>query len=179
MDGYQVAMTVAIMVQDKLLSEAVAESRSINDPIVKKLQCSVDSAMCEIARDFPWRRTMKRTATNGVITFPSDEDIAGVYRVMRDGKAVPFTFDSLGIYVERDGEYEIVYSRCEGGGMPYADIDVPTYVSVEMLSLLISRNYCLLSGRVDEADIFGNRYDEYAEKIRLRRRAHIPPRVFV
>lgn len=127
MDGHQLAMSAAVMVQDKLLLDAVTNELDAQDPNVQKLQSSVNSALSEIARDFPLSQT-------------------------EDGASVWETYD---------------------------DIDVANCVSMDMLANLVARNYCILCGRLDEADIFDNRYEQYAVAIRLRRRAKLPPRAFV
>ncbi len=126
MDGYQLAMSAAVMLQDKLLLDAVTDERDAQDPNVQKLQSAVNSAISELARDFP----------------SSETEIAG-------------------------------------GWETYDDIAVPNCVSMDMLANLVARNYCILCGRLDEADVFDSRYEQYAVAIRLRRRAKLPPRAFV
>lgn len=132
MDGHQLAMSVAVMVQDKLLLDGVADENDGQDPTVQKLQSAVSSAISEIARDFPLPDKATGAPDNGV------------------------------------SEWEA-----------YDDLQVPSCVGMDMLVNLVARNYCILCGRLDEADIFDSRYEQYAVAIRLRRRAKLPPRAFV
>lgn len=132
MDGHQLALSVAVLVQDKLLLDAVTDERDGQDPSVQKLQSAVSSAMAEIARDFS---SSEKTTDN------SDNNASG--------------------YVA------------------YDDIVLPSGISAEMLAQLIARNYCILCGRPDEADVFDGRYDEYAVALRLKRRVKLRPRKFL
>lgn len=132
MDGYQLAMSAAVMVQDKLLLDAVTDGADAENLNVQKLQSAVNSAVSEIARDFPLSEKATETA---------EDDVS---------------------------EWEA-----------YDELVMPNCVSMDMLANLVARNYCILCGRLDEADIFDNRYEQYAVAIRLKRRAKLPPRAFV
>ena len=132
MDGYQLAMSAAVMVQDKLLLVAVTNEQDAQNPNVQKLQSAVNSAISEIARDFPLPEKAPSVCEDGV------------------------------------SEWEV-----------YEDLPVPNCVSMDMLANLVARNYCILCGRLDEADIFGERYESAAEALRLKRRAKLPRRAFI
>lgn len=132
MDGYQLAMSAAVMVQDKLLLDAVTDERDAQDPNLQKLQSAVNSAISEITRDFPLSEKATGACDDG------------------------------------ESEWEA-----------YEQLQTPDCVSMDMLADLVARNYCILCGRLDEADIFDNRYEQYASAIRLRRRAKLPPRKFI
>ncbi|MDE6029259.1 MAG: hypothetical protein K2F90_02930 [Clostridiales bacterium] len=133
MDGHQLATSVAVLVQDKLLLDAVADERDGQDPSVQKLQSAVSSALAELDRDFAYtQKTATDTADVGVT-----------------------------------------------GYIAYDDIVVPDCVSAEMLAQLVARNYCILCGRVDEADVFDGVYDGYAVALRLKRKVKMRPRKFL
>ncbi|MDE7107540.1 MAG: hypothetical protein K2O39_04380 [Clostridiales bacterium] len=179
MDGYELAFSVVMAVQDRLLWEAVMDERGVSDHNVQKLRSAMNSALCEVARDFPVLKKMSASAVDGVIPNPTGVSVACVYRVTRKGKPVSFNFDSLGIHVERDGDYDVVYSTTADCWEPYNDIAVPDYVCMEMLTQLVACNYCVMSGRPDEADFFYGRYEQHAEALRLKRRAKLRPRAFI
>ncbi|MDE6201652.1 MAG: hypothetical protein K2M47_07265 [Clostridiales bacterium] len=132
MDGCQLALSVAVMVQDKLLLDAVTQEKDAQDSSVQKLQSAVSSAVAEIARDFP---SLENTT--------GDSD------------------------------------SCASGWAAYEELSMPNCISAEMLAQLVARNYCILCGRLDEAEIFDSRYDEYAVALRLKRRVKLRPRKFL
>lgn len=179
MNGCDLMLDVAVAVQDKLLIEAVINEASLQDASIQRLESAVESAISELAREFPTYKKMTGVATNGIIPYPATTRIAFIRSVSQGGKSVAFTYDSLGIHVERDGTYDIVYSPQADGWEAYDDITVNRFVGIDMMVQLAARNYCILCGRLDEADIFDNRYEQYAETLRLKRRAHLPPRAFV
>ncbi|MDE5561998.1 MAG: hypothetical protein K2J01_00345 [Clostridiales bacterium] len=131
MDGYQLAMSAAVMVQDKLLIDAVTDELDAQDPNVQKLQSAVNSSVAEIARDFTLDEKTTEAADHGSVWEAYDE------------------------------------------------LAMPNCVGMDMLANLVARNYCILCGRLDEADIFGERYESAAEALRLKRRAKLPRRAFI
>ncbi|MDE5592763.1 MAG: hypothetical protein K2I75_02400 [Clostridiales bacterium] len=65
------------------------------------------------------------------------------------------------------------------GWEAYDELPMPDCVSMDMLVNLVARNYSITCGWLDEADIFDNRYEQYAVAIRLKRRAKLPARKFI
>ena len=57
-------------------------------------------------------------------------------------------------------------------------VTVGVLADEEMLAYLAARNYCIVTGRSDEASVWDQRYSSESEKKRLTRRAALCPRVW-
>lgn len=174
-----IAIDVAEMLQDCALRSAV-EAGAEHDGAATLFLSALMQAAQELSCDFPILRSKSAYAKNGIIS-PSDIDgcgITSVVRVAKNGKNVRFAFDALGVAVSPDGEYTVYYT-VECGSVDMAgDIALGVGTDRFMLEYLTTKNYCMSLGRVDEAEMWGDRYRAAAENRRLKRRAHIPARDF-
>ena len=178
MTGNQLALKSAELLNDSILLTALNEQ--VENEQTKRLYRAVRDALAEASRDFPVEQKATVTAKDGVIPYSAvkPSGMINVRRVTKNDRDVPFSTDYLNIYVKHDGRYTVVYSA------DCFDVDLskelPTVreVGTPMRAHLVSRNYCIMCGRLDEAAVYDSRYDEYAEALRLKRRAHIPARNF-
>ncbi|MCH5155018.1 MAG: hypothetical protein J1F69_00280 [Clostridiales bacterium] len=180
MTGYQLAEQSALLLQDRLLLNAL-QNEQTEDEYAQKIFRALRDALSEVSRDFPVLQSADVTAKNRTIPYSDicSNGTVCVKRVVKCGRDVPFTTDSNGIYVRDDGNYTVVYSAdCFFADLP-GELPVSREVSVPMLAHLTARNYCIMCGRPDEAVVYDSRYDEYAQSLRIKRRAHVPARKFV
>ena len=171
-----IAKSAAAVLQADDIEYALDRGETGDD--VRVIAKCVNMAVAEMSGDgFPLCERQVLTARDGVIPLSSfSRAPTGVRETTADGKRVAFTVDSLGVHVPRDGEYCVTYcfafkdseldDKAELGAL--CDKYVATY--------LTARNYCLITGRTDEASIWDQRYNAEAEKLRLTRRARIQGR---
>lgn len=179
MDGDDIAGQSAMLLQDRLLINAL-KNKDINDDNLQRIYRALRDAVAELNRDFPEVYQKTVTASGGVI--PYDLLKGGlsisIKHVKKNGRYVPFITDSSNIYVRGDGQYDVVYALEVFHKGSSGELHVSREVCMPMVIHLTARNYCIMSGRLDEAAVYDSRYNEYAESIRLKRRAHIPARIF-
>ena len=181
MDGQQLMLYTAVMLQDKVLIDIIENNKYDDSRSSLKLMIAFCDALSEISHKFPvaLRKTLK--TQDGVI--PKDDVCASgaftVVRVTSGGKDVPFTVDSFGVHVGGGGIYVVTYTPEKYSVDIGKNFEVSTDVGLVMLMHLIARNYCMISGRMEEAAMYDSRYNDYAEARSLKRRAHIPARRFV
>lgn len=148
---------------------------------VKTLVACVNLALAESAADTPVLHTATAVARNGYIALDDevfDGELASVRAVTFGGKNVRFKFDSRGINVDRDGEYGVVYTVVQPDKGLTDEPEVGAGLDKTVLAYLSARDYCLVTGRTDEASVWDQRYNAELEKHRLLRRARLPRRRF-
>lgn len=164
--------TIKSAIMNANVTALEADSRTL-------IRC-IDLALSEIGGDgFPFVCEVEKTSENGVIDLPELGNALTVLRVARNGVPVTFETRNSKIYVKTDGTYKISYSRV------HADItsldgvmNVGAFVSTELVAYLAARNYCLVTGRTDEASVWDQMYSAEAQKRRLSRRARLPRRAW-
>lgn len=178
MTGNEIAEQSAELLQDRILLNALKNAE--NDDNKERIFHALRDALAEISRDFPEVYIATVTAKNGVIPYSAIKanGTINVRRVEQNNRAVPFTTDYVNIYVRGVGQYTVAYSVDLFDADLSGELSVVREVSAPMLIQLTARNYCIMCGRMDEAAVYDSRYDEYAQSIRLKRRAHIPGRIF-
>ena len=178
MTGKEIAEQSAVLLQDRLLLNALKNNE--NDEYAQRIFCALRDALCEVSRDFPEECKATVTAKDGVIPYSAvmADGTINVKCVKKNDRSVPFTTDYVNIYVRGDGQYTVVYSVDCFDAELSGELPAVREVSASMLIHLTARNYCIMCGRLDEAAVYDSRYDEYAEGLRLKRRAHIPARLF-
>ena len=179
MTGNQLAQKSAELLDDKLLLNALKVNDN-NDENIRRIFCALRDALCEVSRDFPEVYKATVTAVGGVIPYSAikAKGTINVKRVTKNDLSVPFTADYNNIYVRGDGQYTVEYSVDVFDADLSGELPTVREVGASMLIHLTARNYCIMCGRLDEAAVYDSRYDEYAEGLRLKRRAHIPARLF-
>ena len=178
MTGYQLAEQSALLLQDRLLIDAL-KSEEKDDEYSQRIFRALRDALSEVARDFPVLLSVDVTAKDCAIPYSDfGRGTVHVKRVTKDGRDVPFTTYSDGVHVRHGGRYTVVYSTdCYDADLS-DELSVSREVGAPMMAHLVARNYCIMCGRLDEVAVYDSRYDEYAESLRLKRRAHIPGRKF-
>jgi len=135
------------------------------DPDVKTLVKCVNLAVAELNRELP----VVQVATMRLSAVPA----------VKRGKApVSLGLSNLGITVAADGEYTVEYTLAHRDGKLDDDIAVGVGADADVVCYLAARNYCLVTGRNDEASVWDQRYNAELEKRKLARRARLPRRVW-
>lgn len=175
----QIALSAAHIVQADDIAELLeAAQPDYTDADVKTLIKCVNLAAAELCLQFPVLLDVTVTATDGLISYSQFARPPIVHVVKKRGKLVHFDTDSRGIAVSGDGEYAVTYS------LPWQDVggndalNLAACVDEQLISYLTARNYCLITGRTDEASIWDQMYSSAAEDLRLKRKAKIPARPF-
>lgn len=141
---------------------------------------SVNMAAAELSHDFPALVTERASAEKGIIPFSAFAVTpVSVRRVERGGRAVSFTTGAGLVRVEYDGEYDVTYAAAYAGADEDGEIELGAEADSQIMTYLTARNYCLITGRTDEAGIWDQRYIEEKQNRRMLRRARIPARKFV
>lgn len=182
----QIALSAAAILQADDIENVLAasgedgEAEAIDDADVLTLIKCVNLAAAELAADMPVLHTVTALAQGGVIAPKSfDGTVTAVKSVTRNGCSVPFTFTSRGVGVNCDGEYKVTYVKEYEDAALDSELALGAGADSQTLSYLTARNYCLVTGRTDEAAIWDQRYNAEAEKKRLARRARLPKRAWL
>ena len=181
-----IALSATTVLQADDIAELISaetidgQSAEIVDADVKTLVKCVNLAVAELGYDLPVVNTKTVRATGGYIPLDEfDGTVSTVREVRRYGRAVRFSLSTKGVKVGCDGEYAVDYTvaPCESN----LDDEVALGVGADpdVLCYLTARNYCLVTGRNDEASIWDQRYNAEAEKRRISRRAVLPRRAWV
>ena len=160
--------------------QAQFDTRLDTDSDAKLLTSAAKTAVYEIANDgFPAVNTVPATAQNGVIPLSAvGDDVLYVISVVKNGALVMFTTVPDGVKVGLDGDCSVTY--CVNiGDIGYGDNIKIDKIPLHIVAYRAARNYCLMTGRTDEASIWDGRYTEEAEKLRCRRRTRLPRRKWI
>ena len=182
MNGANLALYTAILLQDQYLIEML-EAGNYNDMhSVAKLQLAICDALSEISTHFPvyLKKTLNTTADGSIPRSAVSKGGAfAVTSVMENGKPIPYTVDPIGLHIDGQGTYDIIYMPEVFEVSITDNFDVAPEVGIAMMMYLVARNYCMMSGRMEEAAMHDSRYNDCVEKAKLKRKAHIPARKFV
>ncbi len=150
------------------------------DSEVKIFVKAVNTAVSNAANDgFPIVKTETVRSNGKKITFDAfTRTPSSVCSVEANGRAVMFGFDSRGISVPEDGEYTVTFTVEPESAELYTHVEAGAGCDFSILAFLTARNYCLMTGRTDDAQIWDQMYDSVLVKKRLTRRAQIPARVW-
>lgn len=178
-----IALAAAAILQADDIESAIQEySTSDGDELdadAKTMVKCVNLAVAECNADFPVLHTARVTASGGVIPIgATGDEISTVRAVIKNGRHVRFSFDTRGILVEQDGEYTVTYTTVPHDQNLDDEVVCGTGADEPTLCYLAARNYCLVTGRNDEAAVWDQRYNAEAEKLRLLRRAYLPKRAW-
>lgn len=160
--------------------ENITESAA-DDPDVKALVKSINLALSEICTDgFPTARKVELTALERVIPFSAfDEHPSSVLAVSYGLATVEFTVTPFGIKTPHDGLFTVEYAVEPQEKALDDEIELPPLVGRDDITYLAARNFCLITGRTDEASIWDQRYAAEAEKKKIKRRAKLPCRAWL
>lgn len=180
--GEKLALYTAIMLQDQVLLQMLADECYDDAHTTLKLTTAMRDALSELSAKHPVSVAKTVTVTGGDIPYSELNDGTAatvVTRVSKCGRDVPYTVDTFGVHVGGGGTYTVVYTPEKFDIELTDEIEVSPEVGFIMTVHLVARNYCMLSGRTEEAAMYDSRYNDYAETISLKRRAHIPVRRFI
>ena len=139
----------------------------------------VNTAAAETRADFPVLSETDAETDNGIIPQNAfSPNAVAVFRVEKNGAPVRFRFDSRGVHVPGNGRYTVTYSPEYKDAALDDRLALGAGMDAESLAYLTARNYCLVTGRTDEASVWDQRYNAEAEKKRLARRTVLPVRRF-
>lgn len=150
------------------------------DADVKTLVKSVNLAAAELsANGFPVCRQERAYAADGIIPFDGLTCVPSLVRgVQKDNVNVSFTADDRGIIVPADGEYTVLYIVQTTDKTLDEELETGAGVDINILTYLAARNYCLITGRTDDAHIWDQRYCAETENKRMARRARVRSRAW-
>lgn len=174
-----IAVGAAVILQADDIEYALTEMDPPDyaDGDVKCMLCSANLAVKEACADgFPILREVEVVAENKRIPLSSVPGADSIKSVVRDNKRCSFYVDTRGISVPRDGAYTVVYAESPKDLEPDDEVTIGVFGDKTMLSYLAARDYCLMTGRTDEAAIWDGRYVSESEKKRLKVRVRIPAR---
>lgn len=177
----EIARSAALLLQADEIEEALSsEDGGAEDADVKSMVKCVNVAAAELCSNgFSRLETSECEATGGVIPLVGLEPApARIVEVKRGGAAVPFKCDSRGISVKRDGAYTVVYSAAFEDRELDDELGLCAPMDGNIVSYLAARNYCLMTGRTDDAAVWDQMYEREAENARLSRRAAFKPRAW-
>lgn len=161
--------------EDGELSSAAAD-----DEDVKLLVACINSATCDIAADgFPICVTETHEARGGAIALSEFTRTPSTVRKICD-KTGTVTFEQAKteIIVPRDGVYDITFTVEPENAELDANLEMGAMCDRSMLAYMSARNYCLVTGRTDEATVWDQMYEAHTARKRLTRRARLPRRVW-
>lgn len=129
---------------------------------------------------FPLKKVQEANSENGKIPFTAlGGDVLDVYTVERDGARIPFDVFFDGLIVPVAGACRVTYSVAPdfcplGGDSPFAG----SKPSARLLAYGVAREYCLISGRTDDAAMWDGRFlagveEESRKKGEMRVRARV------
>lgn len=183
----QIASAAAALLQADDITAALdaatpddgTEATMPTDPDTLTLIKCVELAAAELAADgFPLVFEETLAAANGIIPLAVfTRAPITVKSVKKGGSATAFSVDSRGVSVGGDGEYTVRYHASPETRALDEQADVSALCDISLVAYLASRDFCLITGRTDEASIWDQRYNAEAEKRRLARRSVLPPRV--
>ena len=150
------------------------------DDEVKIFVKAVNTAAVNAAYDgFPIVKTETVRASGGKIAFDAfTRTPSSVGLVEAGGRCVSFGFDSRGISVPDDGEYTVTFTVEPESAELLSHVETGAGCDFSVLAFLTARNYCLMTGRTDEAQVWDQMYDSALMRKRLSRRASLPVRVW-
>lgn len=174
-----IALSAAALLQADDIEALLRGDSAAADPDVKTLVKSVNAAAAAAAEYFPVCITETPSAEDGVIPFSAfTRRPSAVMGVKRGRSYVSFVLTPDGIAVRRDGSYSVTYSVEPKEAGIDDEVETAETVGIAMMAFLTARNYCLITGRSDEASVWDQMYEAQAAARRLTRRAKLPARVW-
>lgn len=176
----EIARSAASLLQADDIEELLA-AENVNaetDADVKALLRCVNLAVSElVGNGFSRDVSAAAEAADGVIPFAALSPAPiKIIAVRKNGARVNFAVDGRGIAVDADGTYEVRYSPAPPEYGPDDEAELAAFCPSDAAACLAARNYCLVTGRTDDASVWDQMYERYAELFRLSRRANLPAR---
>lgn len=146
------------------------------DEDIAALVTSIGLAAAEMSGDgFAVVRRVEAEAVGGRIPLATFPDLIRVTAVERGGGSVRYKVGKTDIEVGCDGAHTVSYSAVAAAQALSDEVETGAG-ACGLIEYLAARNYCLITGRTDEASIWDQRYAAEAEKRRLARSARLPRR---
>ena len=172
-----VAAAVILQADDVEYALTEADTPDYADGDIKCMLLAANLAVKEACADgFPILREVLAEAENKRIPLSAVPNADFVRSVTRNGRRCSFSVDTRGISVPADGLYAVVYAEAPRDLGPDDDVTIGVFADKTMLAYLAARDYCLMTGRTDEAAIWDQRYEAESEKKRIKTRARLPVR---
>lgn len=177
----EMARAAAVLLQADDITAALGTTAAAGNEDVRTLVSCVNLAAAELCADgFPLCYTEELSAANGVIPFSGlSHTPSRILAVKRDGAAVPFAADVQGVKVGSSGKHAVTYYAVPDERSLDQAVEVGAFCDANILAYYTARNYCLVTGRTDEASIWDQRGNAEAEKRRLARRAALKKREWI
>lgn len=181
----EIALSAAAVLQADDIAEAIkayssSEADTELDSDAETLIKCVNLAAAEISDDFPTLVSVTAVAENGIIPLSALDDVSCVKSVTdKRGGVTAFRVDSLGVKVARDGAYTVTYTQTPREHNLDDEVVLGVGIDANTAAYLAARDYCLITGRADDAAVWDQMYNNAAENRRLRRRATLPRRKFL
>ena len=177
----QIASAAAVL----LAADGIAEILDRADPNtddsdVKALAACVNTAVTELrSSGFADTAVESMSAENGLIAADKFSHRPTIIRsVAQFGRPVRFTFDSRGVTVGSDGVFEVAYVADSGELSLDDEVVLGGGADCTVAAYLTARNYCIVTGRADEARVWDELYSDGCARLRMTRRARIRPRLW-
>lgn len=140
----------------------------------------IDSCVCAVGEmygsGFAPRKTFELEPCGGAVALP--DGYAKVVAVKRDGAPIDYQTTENGIAVDGDCAVTVTLEKAVGELSLTQEIDMQDVAS-DALVYAAARNFCLVTGRNDEAAVFDERYCAATEKLRISRRARLRARAWL
>lgn len=169
---YEIAARAASLLrlgdaEDEMRAHKIYETEGGEEPTLgEDAQILIESAntvIGEIASDFLPLKCIEEVETNEkgeILLSALSNEICDIF-ALRDSRGKPVRFDSHydRLIVNAKGRYRLIYSK-----MPpeYALSDTVCYtntiISTDVIAFGTARDFCLISGRTDEANIWEQRF---------------------
>lgn len=176
----EIAVSAAALLQaDDIESALASATSSVDDQDAKAMIKCVGLASAELGGEHPVIVTTTSASSGRRIPLSALGAVKSVRRVSIDGRTVSFGLDNRGITVPFDGIYTVEYTEPQDEPGLNDALSVGVGVDKQILTYLTARNYCLVTGRTDEASIWDQRYAAESEKLRISRRCRTPQRRWI
>lgn len=184
MSIFQLALYAAVLLDDMVLHSMIsvgAAKINDNEARVRMMLLAIMDAASEISMLYPISLKKTVQATDGIIAFADvcDSGAFTVNGITSDGAAVRYTTDSTGIRVSEDGDYTVLYSPEVFDVWFDENIEISPEVGFMTMLHLVARNYCLFSGRPEEAEIHDEMYVRALQRHKRKRSLRMPARRFL
>ncbi|MCH5162490.1 MAG: hypothetical protein J1G38_03255 [Clostridiales bacterium] len=177
-----IAVSVARLLQADDIEELLTGENegAEGDEDVKLLTACINTAAADIAADgFPICLEETHEAKGGVIPLSEFSRRPSTVRSVEDRTgSVVFELTSDAVKTPHDGEFAVTFTvEPEEKGLDDG-IELGTMCDRSMLTYISARNYCLVTGRTDEASVWDQMYEAHTQRKRLTRRAKLPRRAW-
>lgn len=183
----QVFKRAALVLSSEELADEIAEAETGDLPCMTaalsvggEAGMLIESCVCAVGEmygsGFAPRRTFELEPFGGVVVLP--DGYAKIVAVKRDGIPVDYRITEHGLAVNDDSTVTVTLEKAVGELTFMREIELKDE-ACDALVYAAARNFCLVTGRNDEAAVFDERYCAETEKRRISRRARLRARAWL